>query len=90
MALFPAKLKCLYQLTLLLYGDVNQGSKIVSIVGSAVKKAFVSCVMWQYLSWTTIVVHSLDDEGVALAHKIVSPKNQPQFSYGVDCLGKTN
>jgi len=26
------------------------------------------------------VVHSRDDEGVGMAHKIKPPKNQPQFS----------
>jgi len=26
------------------------------------------------------VVHGRDDEGVGMAHKIISPKNQPQFS----------
>ena len=30
--------------------------------------------------WTTIVVHSRDDEEIGMAHKIVSPKNQPQVS----------
>ena len=28
---------------------------------------------------TTIVVHSRDDKGVGMTHKIMSPENQPQF-----------
>ena len=32
------------------------------------------------VSWTTIVVHSRDDEEVGVAHKVTSPENQPQFS----------
>ena len=32
------------------------------------------------VSWTTIVVHSRDDQEVGVANKLKSPKNQPQFS----------
>ena len=32
------------------------------------------------LSYSTIVLHSRDHKGVGVAHKITSPKNQPQFS----------
>ena len=42
--------------------------------------------------WTTIVVHSRDDEEVGVAHKVKSPENQPQFSQttmGQYWLGKT-
>jgi len=38
------------------------------------------------------VVRSRDDEGVGVAHKTTSPKNQPQFSQTTIwqyCLGKT-
>ena len=31
-------------------------------------------------SWTTIVIHSTDDEEVDVAHKVKSPENQPKFS----------
>ena len=31
------------------------------------------------ISWTTIVVHSRDNEEVGVAHEVKSPKNQPQF-----------
>jgi len=34
------------------------------------------------ISWTTMVVHSRDDQGVGVAHEIKSPKNQPQFLVG--------
>ena len=32
-----------------------------------------------YVSYTTIVVYSRDYKGVGVAHKIISPKKQPQF-----------
>jgi len=38
------------------------------------------------------VVHSRDNKGVGVAHKIIPPKNQPQFSQtmmGQYWLGKT-
>jgi len=44
-------------------------------------------------SWTTIVVHSRDDQEVGVAHKVKSPKNQLQFSQmmlGQYWLGKTS
>jgi len=43
------------------------------------------------ISWTAIVVHSKDEEGVGAVHKINSPKKQPQFSHmttGQCWLGK--
>jgi len=45
-----------------------------------------------HTSWTTIVVHSRDDQEVDVAHKVKSPENQPQFSQptiGQYWLGKT-
>ena len=36
-------------------------------------------VVWCKTSWTTIVVHSRNDEEVRVAHKVKSPENQPQF-----------
>jgi len=41
---------------------------------------FVCHVLLQ-LSWTTIVVHSRDDQEVGMAHEVKSPDNQPQFSH---------
>ena len=44
------------------------------------------------LSWTTIVVYSRDDQEIDVAHKVKSPKTQPQFSHttmGQYWLGKT-
>ena len=32
------------------------------------------------VSCTTIVVHSIDDKEVGMAHEVKSPENQPQFS----------
>ena len=32
------------------------------------------------LSWTTIVVHSRDNQEVGMAHEVKSPENHPQFS----------
>jgi len=45
------------------------------------------------ISSTIIVVHSRDDQEVGVAHKVKSPKNQPQFSQmmmGQYWLGKTS
>ena len=43
------------------------------------------------ISRTTIVVHSRDHEGVGMAHKITSTKNQSKFSMTMEqyWLGKT-
>ena len=43
-------------------------------------------------SWTTIVVHSRDNQEVGVAHEVKSPKNKPQFfqmTMGQYWLGKT-
>ena len=43
-------------------------------------------------SWTTIMVHSRDDQEVGVAHKVKSPENQPHFSQttmGQYWLGET-
>ena len=36
-----------------------------------------------WLSWATIVDHSMDKEEVGVAHKVNSTKNQPQMKMGV-------
>jgi len=45
----------------------------------------ISKPVWKFIvSWTTIVLHSSDDQGVGVAHKIKQPKNQPQSFPDVD------
>ena len=36
--------------------------------------------VFKFLSWTTIVVQSRDNQEIGMAHKVKSPENQPQFS----------
>jgi len=45
----------------------------------------------QYLSYSTIVLYSRDHQGLGVAHKKISPKNQPHFSHTMwqYWLGKT-
>ena len=33
-----------------------------------------------FISYSTILLYSRDHKGVGVAHKIISPKNQPQIS----------
>ena len=38
-------------------------------------------LLWSYdISYSTVVLYSRDHKGVGVAHKIISPENQPQFS----------
>ena len=49
-------------------------------------------LLWSYdISYSTVVLYSRDHKGVGVAHKIISPENQPQFSQTTEqyWLGKT-
>jgi len=60
----------------------NLGKKVLSVAtlvfSSSLLHVITSCVL--VISWTTIVVHSRDDQEVGVAHEVKSSENQPQFS----------
>ena len=43
-------------------------------------KLMLLTISESYLSYSTIVPYSRDHKGVGVAHKIILPKKQPQFS----------